>query len=126
MLPRALAIAIVVAAAPCLAQDAGSEFDAAIPDGSVGQGGADQNSQETADGTTNTVCSVSRECERGFACTNNHCTYVGPRQAVGPCSATGSATLAFPLLLLWRWRRRVSARRVKTAAATAAGPAPRC
>ncbi len=80
-------------------------FDASIPDASVGIGGAEQNTQETGDGTNNTVCAVTRDCERGFTCNHGKCTYSGYRVAKceGGCGGTG-AVLAFPLLLLWRRR----------------------
>lgn len=82
-----------------------TQFDASIPDASVGQMGA-ETSQEMEDGKINTVCAASRDCERGFSCAQGRCKYVGYRIATQPGCTGASALLAFPLMAFWRWRRR--------------------
>ncbi|MHB8877118.1 MAG: hypothetical protein ACYC8T_25765, partial [Myxococcaceae bacterium] len=58
-------------------------FDAAEPDASVGQGGADRDTQENEDsvGRTQLFCRSSKDCDRGFTCKVGRCTYVGYRRA---------------------------------------------
>ena len=87
------------------AQAPAPEFDASIPDASIGVGGA-ETSQEMDDGRSNTVCSQSRDCERGFTCSNARCTYLGYRKATQPGCLGGTAALILPLMIVWRWRRR--------------------
>ena len=91
------------------AQDGGggSEFDASIPDASVGVGGADNNNQEKGDGTENTSCSNSSDCERGFSCNNNRCHYSGTQVAsCQGCGGGAMAALLVPIGLVLRLRRR--------------------
>ena len=88
-----------------LAQVPPPEFDASIPDASVGNMGA-ETSQEMEDGQMNGVCSANRDCERGFTCNSGRCKYVGYRIATQPGCFGGTAAVAFPLMLFWRWRRR--------------------
>jgi uncharacterized protein (TIGR03382 family) len=110
MLSRSLVMAFVLTGAHALAQDSGPDFDAALPDASVGLGGADM-SQEGQDGMSNTVCALTRDCERGFTCSNGRCSYVGYRVAsCQGCGGGATAAFAFPLALGWRWRRRKEAR----------------
>ena len=63
-------------------------------------------SQEMGDGKANTVCAQSRDCERGFTCTNSKCSYVGYRMATQPGCLGASPSLLLPLMVFWRWRRR--------------------
>ncbi len=100
-----LVIAVLTAGLGALAQVPPSEFDASIPDASMGAGGA-ETSQEMQDGQSNTVCAQSRDCERGFTCSNSKCRYVGYRVAQQPGCFGVSAVMLFPLMLAWRWRRR--------------------
>ena len=103
-------IAVLFIALDSLAQTPPPEFDASIPDASVGVGGA-ETSQEMDDGRANTVCAQSRDCERGFSCTNSRCKYVGYRMASQTPGCGGFAAAAlFPGLVLWRWRRRARCR----------------
>lgn len=86
------------------------------PDASVGMGGAEMMTQEGAETRPNGVCSLSRDCERGFACVNGRCRYTGYRQAEAGCSAAPGMTLAgFALLLA---KRRSGAGRRASAIAT--------
>jgi hypothetical protein len=105
MLSRSLVLAILLTGLTALAQDDGPDFDASIPDASVGIGGADQDNQEKNDGTSNTVCAATRDCERGFTCKGGHCSYAGIREATcGGCGG-GAAVILFPFLLMFRMRR---------------------
>jgi hypothetical protein len=79
-------------------------LDASIPDASAGMGGADMTSEENE---MRDPCLSSRECERGFTCTNGRCTPAPIRNASG-CGGTmalGTVPLAFGLLLSSRKRR---------------------
>jgi uncharacterized protein (TIGR03382 family) len=89
-------------AAPALAQDGGIS----TPDASAGMGGAEMNTEEGGETRPNGVCSLSRDCERGFACVNGRCRYVGYRQAEAGCSAVPGVTLAAFALLSIALRRR--------------------
>ncbi len=100
-----LVFAVLLFAFEGRAQNPPPEIDASIPDASMGTGGA-ETSQEMEDGQTNGVCAQSRDCERGFTCNKSKCTYVGYRMATQPGCLGASATLLFPLMLFWRWRRR--------------------
>jgi hypothetical protein len=95
---RTLMLMVVVMAVPALADD-GGDADAGpeLPDASAGNGGSDQMTQESDEGGANSVCQLSRDCERGFTCTAGHCVYVGYRQATG-CSV-GDGALIFPAAL---------------------------
>ncbi len=105
MLSRTLLLAMLICGLGAWAQVPPSEFDASIPDASTGAGGAEK-SQEMDDGHSNSVCAATRDCERGFTCTNNKCSYVGYRVATQPGCLGASAMLVVPLMLFWRWRRR--------------------
>ena len=96
---------MLICALEARAQVPPAEFDASIPDASVGSGGA-ETSQEKDEGRANGVCAQSRDCERGFTCTNARCSYVGYRAASQPGCLGGTAALMFPVMLAWRWRRR--------------------
>ena len=76
MLSRMLVIGFFFTALVASAQVPPPEFDASIPDASVGVGGA-ETSQEMDDGRTNGVCAQNRDCERGFTCRGGRCAYVG-------------------------------------------------
>ena len=94
---------LMLLSAPAFAADAG---DPMAPDASVGMGGAEMMTQEGEEGRPNGVCSLSRDCERGFACVNGMCRYVGYRQAEQGCSSVpGLALGVFAALSLWRRRR---------------------
>ena len=97
-------MAMLLGGLNALAQAPPSEFDASIPDASVGIGGAEM-SQEMEDGKSNTVCSQARDCEHGFTCNKGKCTYVGYRMASQPSCLGASAIAVFPLMVLWGWRR---------------------
>jgi hypothetical protein len=105
MLSRTLVIAVLICALDAFGQNPPSEFDASIPDASTGSGSAEK-SQEMDEGRANTVCAQSRDCERGFSCTNSRCSYVGFRMATQPGCFGASAVLLLPLMAFWRWRRR--------------------
>ncbi len=104
---RLVVLTLALVGAAAVAQDAGDTPDASIPDGSVGMGGAEMNSQETGDGTENTVCANTSDCQRGFACANNRCRYSGVKVAsCAGCGGGATASLLFPLVVALRWRRR--------------------
>ncbi len=111
MSARALALASLVCASAFA--DAGAEpdasvLDAAVPDASVGQGGADRDNPEGDDsaGRTPTFCRSTKDCERGFACQNNRCVFVGYRKADGQGCLFGPVPGALALAALWAARRR--------------------
>lgn len=54
--------------------------DAGLPDAAVGETGAERASEEEEDATSN-PCLQDRDCDRGFACRNNKCTYRRYRDA---------------------------------------------
>ena len=107
MFSRILLLTVVLGGAVALAQDAGST-DGSLPDGSVGMGGSEQNTQEMGDGTENTVCATNNNCSRGFTCNANHCHYSGTKVA-GGCGGGAMAALVFPLVVALVWRRRGAA-----------------
>lgn len=81
-----------------------------VPDASVGQGGADQG-QESDDttGQVATVCRDSRDCSKGFACSNRRCVYIGYREATGGCLLgvdVGAGAMLGLFLIRARGRRR--------------------
>lgn len=93
----ALSFALLTASL-ALAQDLP---DAGLPDGSVGQGGADRASEESDTGGG--PCLTSNECTMGFACVDARCV-PAPVTNAG-CSATAlSAVAALGLLFLVRRR----------------------
>ncbi len=93
----------VLLSVPAFADDGGFT----TPDASAGMGGAEMMTEEGGEMRANGVCSLSRDCERGFACVNGRCRYVGYRQAEAGCSAVPGVTLvAFALLALARKSRR--------------------
>ena len=64
------------------------------PDASVGNGGADQNTEESDEDMSGGTCHLSRDCQRGFGCVDGRCRYVGFRQATQGCSAARGPWLA--------------------------------
>ena len=75
-----------------------------IPDGSVGQGGADMTSEEN---DPNATCLDSSQCDLRTSCVNGRCIPKPPRNAAG-CGggAQSSLTLVGAGLGLVLWRRR--------------------
>jgi hypothetical protein len=106
--PASLALTFALLCAPALGQS--EPLDASIPDASVGEGGADRDNPEGEDGVgrTPTSCRSNTDCERGFACDGNQCTFVGYRKAETSGCQAGVAALFAPLALLAlvRLRRR--------------------
>lgn len=110
------ALLILVAPGVAIAQapDGGANPDGGfdVPDGSVGEGGADRDNEEAEDrtGRVPTVCSESYDCAPGFACRDRRCVYIGIRKAEGGFGCGGLATPlgAIPLaaVLLHLRRRR--------------------
>ena len=95
-------------AAPVWA-DAGVADDGGLasPDASAGTGGAEQMTQEGDEIGPNGPCSLSRDCERGFACVSGRCKFVGFRQAETGCStAPGLMMLALAALVVLARRHR--------------------
>ena len=84
-------------------------LDASVVDGSVGQGGADQNNQENEDstGTVQTVCRSTPDCDRGFECQVNRCVFSGYKKASSGC-ALGVDAAMLTLGLGLAFRRRAS------------------
>lgn len=89
--------------------DAGTlEADAGgfgVPDGSVGEGGADRDNEEGEDttGRAPSVCSESSDCAAGFVCRERRCAYIGIRRAEGGFGCGGMAVgVLFPLALFFR------------------------
>lgn len=87
--------------------DAGSDAgtDAGVfevPDGSVGEGGADRDNEEGEDSTGRvpTVCMDTRDCAAGFQCESRRCRYVGIRDAEGGFGCLGMATGWMPMSAL--------------------------
>ena len=91
-------------------QDDGG-LDASVVDGSVGQGGADQNTQENQDstGTVQTTCKSTPDCDRGFECQANRCVYTGFKKANSGC-ALGVDAAMLTLGLGLAFRRRAARR----------------
>jgi hypothetical protein len=113
---RTLVIGCVLLAAPAFADDGGQAdgglppLDAGddTPDASAGNGGADQMNQESDEDMKNGTCALSRDCERGFACVNGMCTYMGFRQATQGCNTAPSLALLLAAGAIWPVRRRGS------------------
>ena len=98
MLSRMLVIGLLFTALDAPAQVPPPEFDASIPDASVGGGSAEQ-SQEMDEGRANTVCAQSRDCERGLVgCSRpgsapaQQGAWAGAAQRSGPEQRTRTAT----------------------------------
>lgn len=113
--------AALLGGTPAWAQDAGDgpdaswpdgglgSIDAAVPDASVGAGGADRTSQESDDGAGRTarVCSQTSDCDKGFVCDQYVCRWTGYRTASGGCLLGTSAALTLALAgLALQVRRR--------------------
>ncbi len=97
----------------------GGEPDAGeiiFPDGSVGEGGADRDQQESQDsvGRVTTVCTSNIECDRGFACEDRRCRWEGMRKADGGfgCGGMVATSLLLPFAA-GAWVRRRGAQRLK-------------
>ena len=94
---------LLLCAAPARAQDAGDQ----TPDASAGMGGAEMMTQEGDETRPNGTCSLTRDCERGFACVNGRCRYVGFKQAEQGCAAApGLAMLGVAVAFALSRRRR--------------------
>lgn len=100
---RHTAFAVLLWAAPvALAQDLP---DASLPDASVGQGGADRDTEENEMGGP---CLDSRDCEGGFTCQDGRCVPGGVKKVgCGGAAALGVLTAGVGLTLV---RRRRSSR----------------
>lgn len=105
-----LLLLLALSPAAAWAQDAGGfDFDASIPDASVGEGGADRDQQEAEDqtGRVPTVCQDSEDCASGFSCRDRRCVWTGVRRATGGgCLGGGSAMLIFGTAFVSRSRKR--------------------
>lgn len=86
----------VVLIALLLHTTAAFAFDASVPDASVGMGGPEMTSEEN---DMRDPCLSSRECDRGFACTNGRCVPAPVRNAAG-CGGGALALLTLPLTAL--------------------------
>lgn len=98
--PVRLVCLLLLVASPVLAQ--ADLPDAGLPDASVGGTGAERASEEEEDATSN-PCLSEKDCDRGFACVNNKCTWRRYREATfdgcGAQSVTGLSVFAALLLL---------------------------
>ncbi len=104
---RALRLTLLglLLAAPAFAGPADTPDASAIPDASVGQGGADQASPESIDSSR--ACTRDSDCDRGALCVNQVCgvgttrnaTFLGCAVAPGPALVAG-------LLVAFLFRRR--------------------
>ncbi len=75
-----------------------------IPDASVGQGGAQQGSEESDNAA---VCMSDADCDRGLKCEQFKCTWQQYRQATfAGCGSTASVGLAAAGLVLVARRKR--------------------
>jgi peroxiredoxin Q/BCP len=80
--------------------------DAAIPDASVGQGGADRTSEEVDNGA-GSPCLSEHDCDFGMACSAGKCVYRRPRSATTGCSALPAEAGVGATAAAWlAWRRR--------------------
>jgi hypothetical protein len=77
-------------------------LDAGLPDASVGQGGADQTSEENDPNAA--PCLDSKSCDNGFSCIAGRCVPGPRRNATGCAAAPAGALLA--ALVVGRGRRR--------------------
>lgn len=92
-------------AAPALAQSMDTPDAAGFPDGSVGGSVPDQASPEAQDSSK--VCQYDSDCEKGFSCQGQKCTYRRPGNATFMgCSSAPAETLAALGLLALVLRRR--------------------
>lgn len=94
---RVMLAAIVLSAPLAWAQELP---DAALPDASVGMGGAEHGSEEN---DPNGPCLDSRECERGFTCQSGRCTPTPIREA--KCGGVAVTSLLAVGVVLARRRR---------------------
>jgi hypothetical protein len=100
-----LALLAGLVSAPVLAGPNDTPDANDIPDASVGVGGADQSSQETAD--TSKACTRDSDCDHGALCVNQLCTRGTTRNAtfLGCTAAPGPLVVAaLGLTLLLRRR----------------------
>jgi hypothetical protein len=89
LLVRAMLVGGLVVGAPALAQDAGGveDFDGGLPDASVGGSSADNDTENQGEGRHVIDCKLTSDCDRGFACDNGKCIWVGYKDAKsGGCS----------------------------------------
>lgn len=104
---RALRLAVLACllSAPVLAGPNDTPDANDIPDASVGVGGADQSSQETAD--TSKACTRDSDCDRGALCVNQLCSQGTTRNAtfLGCAAAPGPVVVAAVALALLLRRR---------------------
>jgi hypothetical protein len=75
--------------------------DAGLPDGSVGQGGADQNSEEADQ--NDLPCLTSQDCDGPFTCDNGRCVPAPIRHA--SCGAGTGALALVGIAALIRMRK---------------------
>lgn len=95
---RILLFLILTGAAISLAQDLPD--DAGLPDASVGQGGADQGSEEN---DPNGPCNSNRDCLGTTSCVNGSCKPT-PVKDLGCSAAPGALMVAMTALSLRRKR----------------------
>ncbi|PZR04432.1 MAG: hypothetical protein DI536_34305 [Archangium gephyra] len=96
---RRLALSFALLATPVVT--AQELPDAGLPDASVGEGGADRDTEE-AD-TAGGPCLTSNECTMGFSCVDARCV-PAPVTNAGCSTATFPALATLGLLLLARRR----------------------
>ncbi len=102
-------IAAILCTAGAWAQT--EEPDASLPDASVGQGGAGQDTPDEETDVSGIFCRQSSDCPKGFACniTNGKCRWNGYTKAAGcGCGLAEGAPLALAGLatMAGRGRRR--------------------
>ena len=91
---RRLLLCCVMFSAPALAADGGaSDASTETPDGSAGNGGSQNMTQEGDEDMMGGACMLTRDCSPGFACVGGTCKYVGYRQAETGCNAAPALTL---------------------------------
>jgi hypothetical protein len=95
---RLLQLLFVLSAVSVAAQELP---DSGLPDASVGQGGAEQGSEEND--PNNVPCVDSNTCANGFQCVNARCV-PRPVKNVG-CSAVPGVLVLGGLAIAWRRRR---------------------
>jgi len=99
-LPALLALFLTFLTGAAFAQDLP---DASLPDASVGQGGADQSSEENDVGGP---CLSTADCEGRFVCQGGRCVPSDVKKAGCGSTAVTATLLAGVGLLLSRRRRR--------------------